>query len=43
MTRGADCHLFRGAADHNLSTFLAGFRTEIDYPIGRSNQVEVML
>ena len=43
MATGMLCHLFWGAADHDLSALVAPFWTEINDPVGAADHVEVVL
>jgi len=43
MAGGMLCHRFRGAADHDLTTLVTAFWTQIDDPVGAADHVEVVL
>ncbi len=40
---GMGCHLFWGAADHDLPALVAPFWTQINDPVGAANHIKVVL
>ncbi len=43
VTGGMLCHLFWGARDHDLSSLVSTFWTEIHDPVGTADHIEVVL